>query len=159
MKTIKEIVFDMDGTIADLYGVDEWLPKLRASDPTPYEVANPLWDMQELVDLLQTLQTLGVAIRIISWLSKDSTEEYKEEVRKAKREWLEKYNFPYDYCNMVAYGTKKQNCIRNKTIFENEYILIDDSNQVRDSWNIGRAINPTDTDIIEFLQEVIENEY
>ena len=36
---IKEIVFDMDGTIADLYGVENWLPKLRAYDPTPYQTA------------------------------------------------------------------------------------------------------------------------
>ena len=26
---------DMDGTIANLYAVDGWLPKLRAFDPTP----------------------------------------------------------------------------------------------------------------------------
>ena len=28
------IWFDMDGTIADLYGVEDWLPKLRAYDPS-----------------------------------------------------------------------------------------------------------------------------
>ena len=29
------IWFDMDGTIANLYGVENWLPMLRAYDPTP----------------------------------------------------------------------------------------------------------------------------
>lgn len=29
------IWFDMDGTIADLYGVDGWLEMLIAEDPTP----------------------------------------------------------------------------------------------------------------------------
>ena len=38
----KEIWFDMDGTIADLYGVENWLEMLIAEDPTPYAVAKPL---------------------------------------------------------------------------------------------------------------------
>ena len=38
--TPKMICFDMDGTIADLYAVENWLPMLRAFDPTPYEVAD-----------------------------------------------------------------------------------------------------------------------
>ena len=43
MKTkIKILVWDMDGTIADLYGVENWLPMLRAYDPTPYRTAKPI---------------------------------------------------------------------------------------------------------------------
>ena len=33
------ICFDMDGTIANLYGVHNWLEMLRAEDPTPYALA------------------------------------------------------------------------------------------------------------------------
>ena len=57
---------------------------------------------------------------------------------------------------MVAYGTKKQNCIKNKTPISNEYILIDDSQEVRDSWNIGRTVDPTTENIIDFLQGLLE---
>jgi hydroxymethylpyrimidine pyrophosphatase-like HAD family hydrolase len=32
----KAIYFDMDGTIANLYGVENWLPKLQAKDETPH---------------------------------------------------------------------------------------------------------------------------
>ena len=35
------IFFDMDGTIADLYGVENWLDYLIASDVLPYEIAKP----------------------------------------------------------------------------------------------------------------------
>ena len=35
------INFDMDGTIADLYGVKNWLPYLEAEDTTPYAIAKP----------------------------------------------------------------------------------------------------------------------
>ena len=37
-----KIWFDMDGTIANLYGVDGWLSALNAFDPSPYEIAKPL---------------------------------------------------------------------------------------------------------------------
>ena len=36
------IWLDMDGTIADLYAVENWLPMLQAHNPTPYEQAKPL---------------------------------------------------------------------------------------------------------------------
>lgn len=99
---MKMICFDMDGTIADLYAVPNWLDKLRAEDASPYAEAAPMWDMKALREVLLKLIDKGYEIRIISWLSKDSTEEYKTAVRKAKREWLEKYNFPADKCHFIA---------------------------------------------------------
>ena len=39
MTNTKVIVFDMDGTIADLYGVNGWLEMLNAENPKPYEIA------------------------------------------------------------------------------------------------------------------------
>ena len=54
---LKMLIFDMDGTVADLYGVPNWLPMLRAFDPTPYRLAKPMWDMEELARLLRLAQT------------------------------------------------------------------------------------------------------
>ena len=65
---LKMICFDMDGTIADLYGVENWLQMLRAFNPTPYRVAEPMWDMEELAVVLMALQAKGVEIRIITCL-------------------------------------------------------------------------------------------
>jgi hypothetical protein len=45
---MKTLVFDMDGTIANLYGVNNWLGMLREEDPTPYIVAEPMYDMEML---------------------------------------------------------------------------------------------------------------
>ena len=39
----KAIFWDMDGTIADLYNVPNWLDKLRAEDTSPYREAKPLF--------------------------------------------------------------------------------------------------------------------
>ena len=47
-KNTKMICWDMDGTMASLYGVDNWLSKLRAEDASPYEDAAPMWDMELL---------------------------------------------------------------------------------------------------------------
>ena len=48
----KVIVFDMDGTIVDFYGVSGWLNDLNNHRTRPYEIAEPLYDMVELANLL-----------------------------------------------------------------------------------------------------------
>ena len=90
----KMLCFDMDGTIADLYGVDDWLKDLMNENPYPYTVAKPLCDIEELNTVLNKLIEQGWEIRVISWLAKDSSNSYKTAVRDAKRTWLAKYNFP-----------------------------------------------------------------
>lgn len=125
---VKMICFDMDGTIANLFDVADWLPKLRAEDPSPYAEAAPMWDMAELRKVLIELK---IEVRIVTWLSKDSSEEYKSEVRQAKREWLDRYDFPYDHFHGVRYGATKADSVRN-LLNENETaILIDDNAKIR----------------------------
>ena len=156
MTEIKMICFDMDGTIADLYGVDGWLHMLRNEIPTPYEVAKPMWDMVRLAELLHMAQGMGIEIRIITWLSMDSSELYKAQVREAKREWLDRMGFPYDHFHGVAYGTTKADCVR-RYLGENEQaILFDDSDKVRAGWHMGEAVNPTEVDIIAYLEAILE---
>ena len=46
------IYFDMDGTIANLYAVENWLPKLRNEDASPYTDAEPLVRLATLARLL-----------------------------------------------------------------------------------------------------------
>lgn len=150
---MKMICFDMDGTIADLYSVPNWLDKLRAEDASPYAEAAPMWDMKALREILLKLIDKGYEIRIISWLSKDSTEDYKTAVRKAKKEWLKKYNFPAEKCHFVAYGTTKADCIRR--IADAPAILIDDNKKVRDGWHMGRTIDPMNCDLIAELEKLV----
>ena len=132
----KAIVFDMDGTIADLYGVEGWLDYLHREDETPYRVAAPLVDMVELVKVLNELRAHGYIVAIVSWLSKDSESEFDYRVRAAKREWLARYNFPADEIHLVKYGTTKANCTRRHGFGQ---ILFDDNAKVRAGWNIGTA--------------------
>ena len=148
----KMICFDMDGTIADLYSVPNWLDKLRAEDSSPYSDAAPMWNMEELRKILLLLISEGWEVRVISWLSKDSNESYKDEVRKAKLEWLAKYDFPYRRCHLVAYGTTKADCVRR---WASPAILVDDNEKVRNGWHLGETIDPTKVDLIEELRKLL----
>ncbi len=148
----KMICFDMDGTIADFYSVPNWLDKLRAEDSSPYSDATPMWNMEELRKILLLLIGEGWEVRVISWLSKDSSASYKDGVRKAKLEWLAKYDFPYRRCHLVAYGTTKADCVRR---WASPAILVDDNEKVRNGWHLGETIDPTKVDLIEELRKLL----
>ena len=150
----RTLVFDMDGTIANLYGVENWLEDLRNFNARPYIVAEPMYDMIELVELLNELKEIGYRIAVTSWLSMNSTKEYDKMVRQAKREWLEKYNFPFDEIHLVAYGTTKANCTRRHG---GHQILVDDNEKVRKGWNLGDTINANEN-ILEKLVELLLTE-
>lgn len=149
------ICFDMDGTIADLYKFPGWLENLRAENPTPYLMAEPMWNMVQLVHILNCLRLNGWEIRVITWLSKDSSEAYKETTREAKKAWLNKYNFPCDHFHGVAYGTTKFNSVRHCK--PDRAILIDDNAKVRKGWR-GESFDPTAGDLLEFLTSLAKSE-
>ena len=125
------INFDLDGTIADLYGVDGWLEMLIAHDETPYAIAEPLLRLNLLARRLNTLQRNGYHIAIISWLSKSGNADYNERVTNAKLEWLAKHlpSVIWDRITIVEYGTPKENYC--ETPFD---ILFDDEEQNRENW-------------------------
>lgn len=138
------IYFDMDGTIADLYADPNWLPKLRAEDPSPYRDAAPMLNMNSLARQLNRLQRAGYAIGIISWLSKTGSPVYDEAVTKAKKAWLHRHlhSVKWDVIHIVAYGT-------NKKTIGNSGILFDDEQRNRDEWGPG-AYHPDQ--IMEILK-------
>lgn len=151
MENNKTLVFDMDGTIADFYGVVGWLNYLIEEDTTPYDVALPLYNMVYLNSLLNVLKNQGWRIVVTTWLAKDGTKEYNNRTRKAKLEWLEKYNFPYDEIHLVKYGTTKANCTRKLGGYQ---ILIDDNEKVRKGWNLGATINANEN-ILKSLEKLV----
>ena len=151
----KILVFDMDGTIADFYGVNGWLEYLNESNPTPYIIAEPLYDMVVLTSVLNILKAKGWKIVVTSWLAKDSTKDFDKEVRQAKREWLEEYNFPFDEIHLVKYGTTKANCTRKLGGYQ---ILVDDNEQVRNGWNLGATINANEN-ILDKLIDLLVAEF
>ena len=128
----KMLIFDMDGTIADLYNVENWLDKLHAEDESPYMEAAPMYNMEVLKVILNIFKELGYGITVVSWGAKESSREYSRKVKKAKLDWLKKYDFPYDKIHVVKYGTPKQYFADADLS-----ILIDDSEEVRQSFMKG----------------------
>jgi hypothetical protein len=140
------IWFDMDGTIADLYGVEGWLDMLIAKNTLPYEIAKPLIRLSALARVLNRLQKQGYKIGIISWLAKNSTAEYDKAVTEAKEKWLRNHlaSVAFDEINIVEYGTPKENFAKSKND-----ILFDDEKRNRDTWT-GKAFDVDS--IIEILK-------
>ena len=134
------INFDMDGTIADLYGNPNWLALLEAEDPSVYANAEPLLRLSSLAKRINHLQKMGYEIGIISWTSKTGSDAYNEAVTEAKMRWLAQHlpSVEWDVIHIVPYGTPKQ--IFCDSVLD---ILFDDEAKNRDNWT-GRAYGVDD---------------
>lgn len=142
---IKAIFFDMDGTIADLYGVDNWLTDLIAENARPYAEAKPLVNLSRLARQLNKLVKNGYSVNIISWTSRGGSEKYNNEVAQVKKDWLAKHlpSVSFSEIFIIPYGTPKSICGKG--------ILFDDEKPNRDEWGVN-AYEPKQ--IFEILREL-----
>lgn len=132
----KALWFDMDGTLADLYGVENWLEYLQAEDTYPYDTAATMHNFSQLARKLNKLQSQGWKIGIISWTSKSGSDLYNGQVALAKMCWLHKHlrSVQWDEIKIVKYGT-------NKYMECGGGILFDDEEKNRDTWQ-DKAYEP-----------------
>lgn len=124
------IFFDMDGTIADLYGVEGWESMLRAFDPTPYKFAKPLVNLSALARVINRLQNQGHEVSILSWLSKARDFDYDMRVTSAKMAWLRRHlpSVAWDHIYILPYGSPKS------AYGSPSAILFDDEPYNRKTW-------------------------
>lgn len=143
---MKEINFDMDGTIADLYGVPNWLEDLLHEDVRPYAVARPLVNLQALARILNRLIHDGWTVNIISWTSRNGSAAYNEAVAAVKREWLETHlrSVKFTSIQILPYGTPKE--------LYGSGILFDDEAHNREAWGEGAH---DETEIFEVLKSLL----
>lgn len=142
----KAIWFDMDGTIADLYNVPNWLAKLVAEDASPYTAASVIGNMNTLAKAIHKVQAKGYKVGIISWTSKGGSANYNAKVAASKIKWLKKHlgSVKFDTIHIVPYGT-------NKSTLCGGGILFDDEATNRANWN-GKAYTPSN--IISVLKSL-----
>lgn len=126
---MKQVWFDMDGTIADLYGVKNWLPMLQNEIVEPYKVAKPLLNMSALARQLNKMIKNGWKVGVISWTARNGSDNYNSQVAQAKRDWLAKHlkSVKFSNIDIVNYGTPKQE--------NRQGILFDDEINNRINWN------------------------
>ena len=142
-----KIWFDMDGTIADLYGVENWLEMLIAHDETPYAIAKPIVHLSVLARLMNKVQRKGFEICIVSALAKDSTAEYDERVRNAKIKWLANHlkSVHFDEIRFVPYWYTKND------VNTGADVLFDDEERHLEKWT-GTAVHASK--MIETLKAI-----
>lgn len=142
----RTVWFDMDGTIADLYGINMWLDYLQKEEVYPYEAAKTMMNMSQLARLLHKVQAAGLRVGIISWLSKSGSELYNGQVALTKLVWLKQHlpSVQWDEIRIVKYGTPKQLFAHTE-----QDILFDDEERNRKSWN-GKAYSPNN--IVQVLK-------
>lgn len=149
----KTIYFDMDGTIADLYGVEGWEPNLRRENPTPYRDAKPMMDVVMFNWYCRILQLTGYNLGVISWLSMNSSKSYEEDVTVEKMRWLARYAplLLEGETHFISYGVPKHTVASDK-----QGILIDDSEPVGQEWQKqgGVWVNAKEIQITEYLAKL-----
>ena len=141
-----KIWFDMDGTIADLYGVTDWLPALIARETRPYENARGIGNLALIARLLNKVQKNGHEIGIISWTAKNGTDEYNARIAEAKKAWLGRHlkSVTWNEIRVVAYGTDKK-------VATGGGILFDDEEPNRTNWGEGAY---TPAEILKILAQL-----
>ena len=128
------IYFDLDGTIADLYGFSGWLDCLQNEQTTPYSEAGLLVDGEQFRNFLAAGKAVGVLFGVISWGAKNASKDYQKAIRRSKIEWLKKNNLLeyFDELHIIKYGTPKNRAAKNRT-----GVLIDDELQ---RWNTEKLV-------------------
>jgi hypothetical protein len=148
---MKELWFDMDGTLANLYSVDGWLNSLRAESTEPYRKAKGMENLSIIARYLNYLNRKGYKANIISWTSKNGSKRYNDEIARVKVKWLKTHLKTIEWNQIIItdYGTPKQS-------FNNscDSILFDDEEQNRVNWN-GIAYN--EKDIVNILKQLVKD--
>ncbi len=129
----KTVVYlDMDGTIADLYGMKNWLKKLENEVEGLFLNCKPLVSEEELEYIFPRDV---YELRICSMTPKDATEEYCQVVINEKNQWLDKYFPSITHRVYMAYGNNKN--LKNSK----NHILVDDNEKIRNTFK-GKALAP-----------------
>ena len=130
MKTV--VYLAMDGTIANLYGIENWLGRLRNEDSTIFTECETLITEKALFDLYPVEK---YEIRILSMTPKKATKRYCMSVIAQKNEWLD-IHFPHIKKRIyLPYGHNKN--LKNSV----NKILIDDSEIIRNNFR-GMTLAP-----------------
>lgn len=147
--TEKWIYFDCDGTWIDLYGVKNWLDYLIAEDVTPYAIAKPLVNLSLFARTIHELQNKGYKVGIISWLSKNGSNEYNKAVTETKLRYFKKHlpSVIFDKIFIIPYGTPKSTCGNG--------ILFDDELNNRIEW---KGVAYSEKNLIATLKDFLKNQ-
>lgn len=134
---MKGIFFDLDGTIAELYKVEGWLPKLRNNDWSVYSECAPRHNYQRINAAIEALIANGWQVGVITWASKGiGWNKELQEIAGIKFNWLCKF-FPAlagGNFACIPYGYSKADYLEEMGDAYKVAYLVDDNKEVRQEW-------------------------
>lgn len=152
MTTNPIFCFDMDGTIADLYAVENWLDALRSFSDRPYREAAPMMNFSALARQLNAAQRKGAKLVIISWASKCCNPVFHADIVMAKRNWLAEHlpSVHWDEIHIVPYGENKAEVCGVDSM---NFHLFDDEQQNCHAWRCAGGWAHGPQSITEILSD------
>lgn len=125
------IALDMDGTIAALYRVSNWLEAIQTHDAAPYYNAGAMGDTDYLNTLIELYKDAGGHVCVVSWTAKgNSSHAYYTATQAAKMLWLRENLPAIEDVRIVEYGTPKYLVVKDVR----HTVLFDDEKQNRDAF-------------------------
>lgn len=151
----KVIYFDMDGTVADLYGSKDWLRNLEEENAGTFINLEPLVNMVELANVCEQLMMQGWQFGVITWLPMQASREYEEVCTIEKKAWQEKQMPWVTEFYAQSYGVPKQYAPVKRA---GRMVLVDDNDEVRRVWDtaIQRTSIDAKDNIIEELKKLLD---
>lgn len=154
----KKIYFDLDGTLYDLYSVENWLEKLQNEKENVFLEGRLLINYNEFMECINHLIECGYSFGVITWLPMQASPEYEEICRKEKIKWINEHLSFITEINIAPYGIPKQNCIQKRA---KQMFLIDDNIEVCRMWETPTqrtAINvDEDYTVVDALNTIIDS--
>lgn len=135
------VYFDLDNTLFNLYGKENWLEMLENEKPGVFNAGKenqgflPELDVKKLYNMIEQCQRLSINFGIITWLPFAASPEYEEICRKEKMEWID-LNLPMiTDIKIIPYGIEKQKAITKRS---RAMYLIDDNTEVCKAWETAK---------------------
>lgn len=150
----KKILFDMDGTIADLYNTKDWLTLLLNETEGLFRNLPVMHDQSRLKDTVENLIRQGFEIEVVTWTPKNVSRQYINTVEQEKKDWIQEHFPMIEKVHCLDYGTPKQKAGFKKV---KQLILVDDNKEVNALWDTPKQRKSilADENLIESLQALL----
>ncbi|MGN0961492.1 MAG: hypothetical protein ACI4PF_04765 [Christensenellales bacterium] len=155
----KKIYFDLDGTVYNLYGIENWLQYLDEENSEVFLMGDFMVDYKKFMDCIASLTKKGYSFGVITWLPMRASVEFEEDCRQQKIKWVKQFLPFVTEITCQSYGIPKQNAIQKKS---EKMFLIDDNKEVCNIWEQEKnciAVNLTkDFNVIDALNQILIND-
>ena len=150
----KEIYFDLDGTIYDLYGMENWLERIENEKPNTFTDGKFIVNYDEFMQCVKELKEQGYNFNVISWLPYDVTYDYRKKCEQEKRSWIKKFLPFVKNVEIQFYGILKHTHVESGILIDdNEKICRHWRNENRIALNVNKEFN-----VISALKKLIRGE-